>query len=71
MEQLEKADEFPELSDTDWLCDLVFAVDILSHINELNVKLLDEFYASLSAAKFPNIQKITEDAGVVLLYIYV
>ena len=30
---------FPELSDTDWLCDLAFAVDSLAHMNELNLKL--------------------------------
>lgn len=34
-----KSDEFPELSDEDWLCDFAFAVDILSHMNELNVQL--------------------------------
>ena len=34
-----KADDFPELSHTDWLCDLALAVDILTHMNELNVKL--------------------------------
>ncbi|KAJ3582563.1 hypothetical protein NHX12_000480 [Muraenolepis orangiensis] len=34
-----KSEEFPELSDTNWLCDFAFAVDIFSHMNELNVKL--------------------------------
>ena len=31
LELLEKADGFPELSDTDWFCDLAFALDILTH----------------------------------------
>ncbi|XP_027861956.1 general transcription factor II-I repeat domain-containing protein 2-like [Xiphophorus couchianus] len=39
LELMGKSDEFPELSDEDWLCDFAFAVDILSHMNELNVKL--------------------------------
>ena len=34
-----KSEEFPELSDKNWLCDFVFAVDIFSYMNELNVKL--------------------------------
>lgn len=38
MELLEKADDFPELSDTDWFCDLAFTVDILTHMNELNAR---------------------------------
>lgn len=29
---------FPELSHTDWLCDLEFTLDML-HMNELNVRL--------------------------------
>ncbi|XP_026541950.1 general transcription factor II-I repeat domain-containing protein 2B-like [Notechis scutatus] len=39
LELLENTDNFPELNDTDWLCDLAFTVDILTHMNELNVKL--------------------------------
>ncbi|KAK5866357.1 hypothetical protein PBY51_020554 [Eleginops maclovinus] len=39
LELMGKFDEFPELSDTNWLCDFAFAVDIFSHMNELNVKL--------------------------------
>ena len=35
----EKSDEFPELRDQNWLCDFAFAVDVFSHLNELNVKL--------------------------------
>lgn len=56
-ELLEKVDDCPELSDTDWLCDLAFAVDILTHMNELNVKLqgkdqfVHEMYTNISAFK--------------------
>ncbi|KAK0152455.1 General transcription factor II-I repeat domain-containing protein 2A [Merluccius polli] len=39
LELMGKSDEFPELSDEAWLCDFAYAVDILSHMNELNVKL--------------------------------
>lgn len=39
MELLENTDNFPELNDTDWLCDLAFTVDILTNMNELNEKL--------------------------------
>ncbi|XP_014670819.1 PREDICTED: general transcription factor II-I repeat domain-containing protein 2-like [Priapulus caudatus] len=39
LELMGKSDEFPELSDKNWLSDFAFAVDILSHMNELNVKL--------------------------------
>lgn len=39
LELLENTDKFPELNDTVWLCDLAFTVDILTHMNELNVKL--------------------------------
>ena len=39
LELVGKSDEFPELSDRNWLCDFAFAVDIFSHMNELNVKL--------------------------------
>ena len=39
LELVWKSDEFPELSDKNWLCDFAFAVDIFSHVNELNVKL--------------------------------
>ena len=39
LELVGKSDEFPELSDKNWLCDFAFAVDIFSHMNELNVKL--------------------------------
>ncbi|XP_047502444.1 general transcription factor II-I repeat domain-containing protein 2B-like [Penaeus chinensis] len=57
LELLEKADDFPELSDTDWLCDLAFAVDILTHMNELNVKLqgkdqfVHDMYTNVRACK--------------------
>ena len=36
LELLEKAGNFHELRDTDWLCDLAFDVDILIHTNGLN-----------------------------------
>lgn len=39
LELMGKANDFPELKDAHWLCDLAFAVDILAHLNELNVKL--------------------------------
>uniref|UniRef100_A0AAR2LR24 DUF4371 domain-containing protein n=1 Tax=Pygocentrus nattereri TaxID=42514 RepID=A0AAR2LR24_PYGNA len=57
LELLEKGDDFPELSDTDWLCDLAFAVDILTHMNELNMKLqgkdqfVHEMYTNVRAFK--------------------
>ncbi|XP_067435744.1 general transcription factor II-I repeat domain-containing protein 2A-like [Thunnus thynnus] len=57
LELLEKASDFPELSDTDWLCDLAFAVDILTRMNELNVKLqgkdqfVHEMYINVRAFK--------------------
>ena len=57
LELLEKADDFSELGDTDWLCDLAFAVDILTHMNELNVKLqgkdqfVNEMYTNVRAFK--------------------
>ena len=34
-----RSDDFPELSDKNWLSDFAFAVDIFSHMNELNVKV--------------------------------
>lgn len=55
MEQLEKPDNFPELAD--WLCDLAFAVDILTHMHELNVKLqgkdmfVHDMYTNIRAFK--------------------
>ena len=57
LELMGKSDEFPELSDTDWLCDFAFSVDILSHMNELNVKLqgkdqfVHDMYTNVTAFK--------------------
>ena len=34
-----KGDDFPELEDGGWLCDFAFAVDILTHMNDLNTEL--------------------------------
>nr|XP_060638728.1 general transcription factor II-I repeat domain-containing protein 2-like [Anolis sagrei ordinatus] len=39
LETIEKADDFLQLSDADWICDFAFAVDILAHVNDLSVKL--------------------------------
>lgn len=57
MEQLEKVGDFPELSDTDWRCDLAFAVDILTYMNKLNMTLqgkdqfVHEMYRNIKAFK--------------------
>ena len=34
-----KDKDFPQLKHTKWLSDLVFAVDLFEHMNELNTKL--------------------------------
>ena len=52
-----KADNFPELQDTDWLADFAFGVDILGHLNDLNMKLqgkgvfVHELYSNVKAFK--------------------
>lgn len=52
-----KSDDFPELSNKNWLCDFAFAVDIFSHMNELNVKLqgkdlyVHDLYSNVNAFK--------------------
>ncbi|XP_059827472.1 general transcription factor II-I repeat domain-containing protein 2A-like [Hypanus sabinus] len=57
LELLRKAGEFPELSNKSWLCDFAFAVDIFSHMNEMNVKLqgkdqfVHDMYANVKAFK--------------------
>lgn len=54
---IRKADDFPELSDTDRICDIAFAVDIMTHMNELNVKqqgkdqFVHEVHANLNTFK--------------------
>ena len=54
---MEKSDEFPELSYSNWLCDLAFDEDIFSHMNELNMKLqgkdqfVNEMYTNIIASK--------------------
>lgn len=51
------AGDFPELSETVRLCDLAFAVDLRTHMNELNMKLqgndpfVHEMYTNVSAFK--------------------
>lgn len=34
-----KGQDLPQLSDTEWLCDLAFRVDLNTFLNDLNVKL--------------------------------
>jgi len=57
LELLRKADEFPELSNKNWLCDFAFAVDIFSHMNELNVNIqgkdrfVHDMYTNVKAFK--------------------
>ena len=57
LELMGKSDEFPELSYSNWLGDFAFAVDIFSHMNELNVKLqgkdqfVHEMYTNVRAFK--------------------
>ncbi|XP_068598240.1 general transcription factor II-I repeat domain-containing protein 2A-like [Brachionichthys hirsutus] len=57
LELMGKSEEYPELSDVNWLCDFAFAVDIFSHLNELNVQLQgkDQFvhnmYTNVTAFK--------------------
>ena len=48
-----KADEFSELQDFDWMCDFAFGVDVLSHLNKLNVKnaFVHELYSHVTAFK--------------------
>ncbi|XP_077434746.1 general transcription factor II-I repeat domain-containing protein 2A-like [Vanacampus margaritifer] len=57
LELMGKSEEYSELSDVNWLSDFAFAVDIFSHLNDLNVKLQvkDQFvhnmYTNVSAFK--------------------
>ena len=57
-ELMGKSNKFPELSNKNWLCDFAFAMDLFSHMNELNVKLQGEdqfmhnMYTNVRAFKF-------------------
>uniref|UniRef100_A0A674JT19 HAT C-terminal dimerisation domain-containing protein n=1 Tax=Terrapene triunguis TaxID=2587831 RepID=A0A674JT19_9SAUR len=52
-----KENYFPELKNSNWVCDLAFGVDILTHLNELNVNLqgknvfVHKLYSCLTAFK--------------------
>ena len=53
--RVKKGNDVPQLSDTDWLADLGFAVDVTALMNELNVKLqckglfVHEMYSAVKA----------------------
>nr|XP_023956744.1 general transcription factor II-I repeat domain-containing protein 2A-like [Chrysemys picta bellii] len=57
LEMQEKENDFLELKNSNWVCDLTFVVDILAHLNELNVKLqgknvfVHELYSNVTAFK--------------------
>ncbi|XP_064411766.1 general transcription factor II-I repeat domain-containing protein 2A-like [Latimeria chalumnae] len=57
LEMQGKENDFPELRNSNWVCDFAFGVDILAHLNELNVKLqgknvfVHELYSSVKAFK--------------------
>lgn len=36
---LKENEDFPELSQTNWICDLAFSLDILTYFNEFNIRL--------------------------------
>ncbi|CAM5151232.1 unnamed protein product [Eretmochelys imbricata] len=52
-----KENDFPELKNSNWVCDLTFGVDILAHLNELNGNLegnnvfVQKLYSSVTAFK--------------------
>ena len=56
MNLLDKADDFPKMSDQDVLCDLAFAVGILTYMIELNVKLQekDQFLNEITQTTEPS-----------------
>lgn len=39
LETVGKAEEFAQLKDPDWVCDLAFGVDLMGHLYDLNLKL--------------------------------
>ncbi|XP_058846468.1 general transcription factor II-I repeat domain-containing protein 2A-like [Acipenser ruthenus] len=57
LEMQGKENDFPELRNSNWVCDLAFGVDIMAHLNELNVKLqgkdvfVHELYSNVKAFK--------------------
>ncbi|XP_034547514.1 general transcription factor II-I repeat domain-containing protein 2-like [Notolabrus celidotus] len=57
LETVGKADEFADLQDPAWLCDFAFGVDVMSHLNDLNLKLqgknmfVHELYSFMQAFK--------------------
>uniref|UniRef100_A0A8C3THQ5 Uncharacterized protein n=1 Tax=Chelydra serpentina TaxID=8475 RepID=A0A8C3THQ5_CHESE len=57
LEMQRKENDFPELKNSNWVCDLAFGVNILAHLNELNVNLqgknvfVHKLYSSVTAFK--------------------
>ncbi|CAM2112122.1 unnamed protein product [Caretta caretta] len=57
LEMQRKENNFPELKNSNWVCNLAFGVDILAHLNELNVNLqgknvfVHKLYSSVTAFK--------------------
>ncbi|XP_053878485.1 general transcription factor II-I repeat domain-containing protein 2A-like [Malaclemys terrapin pileata] len=57
LEMQGKENDFPELKNSTWVCNLTFGVDFLAHVNELNVNLqgknvfVHKLYSSVTAFK--------------------